>query len=175
MAFYKERTIQGRQKRKAPKGNSESPWSLHIRSFWKIHFINPPEEQGQVVRSKGMVSCDGLKIAQNRKSVKRDFGFPFSTIFQTQDRKGPQHLGGDTGLSKFALTCHSPHSDKISEMKSISKPPIPIEIYTICQNLSFDNFRKEALKTQSENFTRMGGRMVRCYGYLGNVSGGKRR
>jgi hypothetical protein len=37
-------------KRKAPKGTSESPWSLHIRSFWKILFINPPEAQSQVVR-----------------------------------------------------------------------------------------------------------------------------
>jgi hypothetical protein len=36
--------------RKAPKGNSESPWSLHIGIFWKIHFINPPEVQGQVGR-----------------------------------------------------------------------------------------------------------------------------
>jgi hypothetical protein len=34
---------------KAPKGNSESPWGLHIRSSWKIHFINPPEVQDQVV------------------------------------------------------------------------------------------------------------------------------
>jgi hypothetical protein len=40
----------GHQTRKAPKGKSESPWSLHIRSFWKTHFINPPEEQGQVVK-----------------------------------------------------------------------------------------------------------------------------
>jgi hypothetical protein len=32
--------------RKAPKGNSESLWSLHIRSFWKNHFINPPEALG---------------------------------------------------------------------------------------------------------------------------------
>jgi hypothetical protein len=37
--------------KKAPKGISESPWSLHIRCFWKIHFINAPEEQGQVVRA----------------------------------------------------------------------------------------------------------------------------
>jgi hypothetical protein len=36
--------------RKAPKGNSESLWSLHTGSFWKIHFINPPEVRGQVVR-----------------------------------------------------------------------------------------------------------------------------
>ena len=41
--FYKKRTVQGSQRRKAPKGNSESPWSLHMRSFWKITFINPPE------------------------------------------------------------------------------------------------------------------------------------
>jgi hypothetical protein len=36
--------------KKAPKGNSESPWSPHIRSFWKTHFITPPEVHGQVVR-----------------------------------------------------------------------------------------------------------------------------
>jgi len=29
--------------KKGSKGKSESPWSLHIRSFWKIHSINPPE------------------------------------------------------------------------------------------------------------------------------------
>jgi hypothetical protein len=34
------------QEKRAPKGKSESPWSLHIRSFWKIRFTNPPEEQG---------------------------------------------------------------------------------------------------------------------------------
>jgi hypothetical protein len=27
-----------------------SSWSLHIDSFWKIHFINPPEVRGQVLR-----------------------------------------------------------------------------------------------------------------------------
>jgi len=32
--------------KKAPKGNAESPSSLRIRSFWKIHFINPPEALG---------------------------------------------------------------------------------------------------------------------------------
>jgi hypothetical protein len=37
-------------KEKAAKGNSESPWSLLIRSFWKIQFINPPEVRGQVLR-----------------------------------------------------------------------------------------------------------------------------
>jgi len=34
---------------KASKG-IQIPWRLHIRSFWKIHFINPPEVQGQVVK-----------------------------------------------------------------------------------------------------------------------------
>jgi hypothetical protein len=31
--------------KKAPKGKSESAWSLHFRSFWKIRSINPPEVQ----------------------------------------------------------------------------------------------------------------------------------
>jgi hypothetical protein len=38
-----------KKKLKAPKGNSESPWSLHIRSSWKIKFINPPEVRCQFV------------------------------------------------------------------------------------------------------------------------------
>jgi hypothetical protein len=41
--FLYGRIIQKRAKKKAPKGQPESPWSLHMRSFWKIHFINPPE------------------------------------------------------------------------------------------------------------------------------------
>jgi hypothetical protein len=49
-----QRFLQGedqeRQRKKTPKGKSESPWSLHIGSFWKTHFINPPEVQGQVFR-----------------------------------------------------------------------------------------------------------------------------
>jgi len=32
---------------KAPKGKSESPWSLYIGHFRKIHFINPPEVQAR--------------------------------------------------------------------------------------------------------------------------------
>jgi hypothetical protein len=27
-------------------GISKSRWSLHIGSFWKTHFINPPESLG---------------------------------------------------------------------------------------------------------------------------------
>jgi hypothetical protein len=33
------------ENKKGSKGKLKSPWSLHIRSFWKIHFINPPEAQ----------------------------------------------------------------------------------------------------------------------------------
>jgi hypothetical protein len=49
-----------------------------------------------------MVGYDSRKLAQNRTDVKRDFGIPFCTIFQTQDRKEPQPIGGGPGLSKFA-------------------------------------------------------------------------
>jgi hypothetical protein len=35
--------------RKPPKG-IEPPWRLHIGTFWKIHFIGPPEVQAQGVR-----------------------------------------------------------------------------------------------------------------------------
>ncbi len=30
-------------RKRAKNGYSESPWSLRIGYFWKIHFINPPE------------------------------------------------------------------------------------------------------------------------------------
>ncbi len=33
----------------APKGKSESPWSLHLGSFRKILFINPPEVKAQII------------------------------------------------------------------------------------------------------------------------------
>jgi len=58
--------------KKAPKGKSESPWSLHIRSFWKTHFINPPEEQGRVVRrlSYGKEN-DDVKVSKPPVSVNR--------------------------------------------------------------------------------------------------------
>jgi hypothetical protein len=36
-----------KQRKKAPKGRSRSLWSLHIRSFWKNHFISPPEVKGK--------------------------------------------------------------------------------------------------------------------------------
>ena len=89
-----------------------------------------------------MVGYDNRKVAQNRKGVKRDFGLPGSTLFQAQGRKEPQHIGGPLGPVKVKEACQSPHLAKIQEIKSISKPPLPIQLYTICQNVSLDNFRK---------------------------------
>jgi hypothetical protein len=37
--------------RKGSKRILEILWSLYISIFWEIHFINPPEGQGQVVKS----------------------------------------------------------------------------------------------------------------------------
>jgi hypothetical protein len=34
--------------KKAPKGKSESLWSLHMRSFWKTRSTNPPEVKGKL-------------------------------------------------------------------------------------------------------------------------------
>ena len=53
-----------------------------MTSLWKIRFINPPEVQGQVVRSKGMMGYDSRKIAQNRTCVKRDFGLLLVPFFR---------------------------------------------------------------------------------------------
>jgi len=45
LVLWKERGIlKGRRER--PQRDINSPWSLHIRSFWKTHFINPPEALG---------------------------------------------------------------------------------------------------------------------------------
>jgi hypothetical protein len=38
--------------KKGSKGIQESPGAYHMGIFWKIHFINPPEVRGQVVRLK---------------------------------------------------------------------------------------------------------------------------
>jgi hypothetical protein len=40
-------------------------------------------------------------------------------------------------------SCHSTHLAKFPEMKSISKPRLPIEIYTICQKMSLEEYRKK--------------------------------
>jgi hypothetical protein len=41
-------------------------------------------------------------------------------------------------------------------MKSISKPRLPIEIYTTCQNLSPEEFRKKSLKKPPLSFKKWG-------------------
>ena len=56
-----------------------------------------------------MAGCDNRKVAQNRTSVKRDFGPPFSNLFQAQDCKEPQYIGGGPHLIKLARSCHCPH------------------------------------------------------------------
>ena len=43
----------------------------------------------------------------------------------------------------FKRSCHCPHLAKIQQMKAISEPLLPTVIYTICQNLSLDDFRKK--------------------------------
>ena len=43
--------------------------------------------------------------------------------------------------------CQSPHLAKFPGMKSISKPPLPIEIFALCQNLSLDNYSNIASHT----------------------------
>jgi hypothetical protein len=56
MNFHPQKALRKDNSRKTEmkgsKGIQESPWSLHIGSFWKILFIYPPEVQGQVVRLK---------------------------------------------------------------------------------------------------------------------------
>ena len=48
---------------------------------------------------------------------------------------------GSTG--KFKEACHCLHLAKIQGMKSISKPRLPIEIYTFQEIMSIEEFRKE--------------------------------
>jgi hypothetical protein len=89
--------------KKAPK-ELKSLRSLHIRFFWKIHFItNLPEVQGYADSLKEMVSYDSQKIAQNWKGVKRDFRFPFDPYFQPQDRKRNHNLLGVAPTSQKLL------------------------------------------------------------------------
>ena len=57
---------------KPPKGQG-TPWRPYVKSFWKVHLINPPDVQGQVVRLIGdrwePVTCN-LKILLSAKKVK---------------------------------------------------------------------------------------------------------
>jgi hypothetical protein len=90
-------------------------WSLYIRSFWKIHFINPPGEQGQAVRSKGMVGCDDRKIAQNRKGVKRDFRLPLGSIFGHWIVRNYNILWGASAFKRLLLRAIMWNSAKFKE------------------------------------------------------------
>jgi hypothetical protein len=42
------------------------------------------------------------------------------------------------------IPCHCTHLAQNSRMKIISEPPLPIEVYTICQNLSLEEVRPPA-------------------------------
>ncbi len=45
----------------------------------------------------------------------------------------------------------SPHLAEIQDIESISKPQLPGEIYTICQNLSLEEYRKEYSTGSTQN------------------------
>jgi len=45
-------------------------------------------------------------------------------------------------LPHFSPAFHFTHFSKVFEMKIISEPLLAIEIYSICQNLSPDHFKK---------------------------------
>jgi hypothetical protein len=47
-------------------------------------------------------------------------------------------------LSVKRISCHYVELSKISKMKSISKPLLPIGICTLCQNLSPDDYRNKS-------------------------------
>jgi hypothetical protein len=61
-----------------------------------------------------MAGYDNRKVAQNRTSVKRDFGIPFNTIFQAQDREEPQPIGGGSRHPKVTTSCHGHNLGKVS-------------------------------------------------------------
>jgi hypothetical protein len=62
------------------------------------------------------------------KGVNRGPGSPNLTIVEEE---------------KARISCHSPHHGKISEIKSISKPRLPIEIYTLWEIMLSVDYRKE--------------------------------
>jgi len=57
LSTHTEKGKLNRREKKGSKGKLRIPWSLHMRSFWKIHFINPPEEQGKLL----LIQKDGLR------------------------------------------------------------------------------------------------------------------
>jgi len=38
----------GKAEKKSSRAHLKSSWSLHIGSFWKIHFINPPQQDHSI-------------------------------------------------------------------------------------------------------------------------------
>jgi hypothetical protein len=75
--------------------------------------------------------------------VKEAFYLAVGVKFHTQGcKETPQHLGGVFGPPKLAIACQSLLFGKTFEMENISGPRFPIEIYTICQNLSLNDYRK---------------------------------
>jgi hypothetical protein len=48
LVLCKERGNLKGSRQRPQRGKSKSPWSLHIRSFWKIPLINPPVHEGKM-------------------------------------------------------------------------------------------------------------------------------
>jgi len=86
-----------------------------------------------------------LKWLRDWKFCQADFWPILNTKSSAVNHKGIPYLGGLTERAEVLLTCQSPTLAKIRGMKSISKPRLPIEIYTICQILSPEETRKEPL------------------------------
>jgi hypothetical protein len=60
---------------KGSKGNSESPWSLHIGSFWKTHFINPRAQSAHYL--EGRVTARPLSLPEaDQRGPRSDEALP---------------------------------------------------------------------------------------------------
>jgi len=71
--------------------------------------------------------------------------YSMNTVKIKMSESGIPHPVGDPGdLLVDGQTGADLHSGKIQGMKSISKPRLVIEIYTICQNLSPKEYRKKS-------------------------------
>jgi hypothetical protein len=81
------------EKKKAP-GIKEFPRSLHIRSFWKTHFINPPEVQ------VGLLACSFKgRIMTETKYQNSPFGLPLEIYtFQETMSTEEEEVNGDQWL-----------------------------------------------------------------------------
>jgi len=63
-----------------------------------------------------------------------------------------QILGVPWGRQKVKEACHYTHLGNIQEMKSISKPRLPFEIYTFAEIMLADDFRKKFSKKHPSLF-----------------------